>query len=99
MLFYLSHCLSVGRLILPTVVLCPPLFLSVHMSDDVYCSSVVASVVDERGIKFFGSGIFGSVTKKHVGVLVGIFDRIFKVEFGDLLSNYLVEVCSSIPLS
>ena len=57
MLFDLSHCLSVGRPILPTVALCPPLFLSVLMSDEVYYSSVVASVVDERGIKFFGSGI------------------------------------------
>ena len=37
-------------------------------SDEVYRSSVVGSVIDERGIKVFDE-IVRSVTKKHLGVL------------------------------
>ena len=60
-------------------------------SDEVYSSSVVGSVVDERGVEVFDH-IVGSVTKKHLGVLWGIVDPVFKVEFGDLFVNFLLDV-------
>ena len=60
-------------------------------SDEVYSSSVVGSTVDERGVEVFDH-IVGSVTKKHLGVLWGIVDPVFKVEFGDLFVNFLLDV-------
>ena len=57
-------------------------------SDEVYSSSIVGSAVGERGVEVFDH-IVGSVTKKHLGVLWGIVDPVFKVEFGDLFFNVL----------
>ena len=56
-------------------------------SDEVYSSSVVGSVVDERGVEVFDH-IVGSVTKKHLGVLWGIVYPVFMVDFGDLFINF-----------
>ena len=56
-----------------------------------HSSSVVGSVVNERGVKVF-DGVVGSATKKHFGVLRGIVDPVFKVEFGDLFIDFLVGV-------
>ena len=56
-----------------------------------HSSSVVGSAVDDRGVKVF-DGVVGSATKKHFGVLRGIVDPVFKVEFGDLFIDFLVEV-------
>ena len=58
-------------------------------SDEEYSSSVVGSVVDERGVEVFDH-IVGSV--KHLGVLWGIVDPVFKVKFGDLFVNFLFDV-------
>ena len=62
-------------------------------SDEVYSSFVVGSAVDERarGVEVFDH-IFGSVTKKHLGVMWGIVDPVFKVEFGDLPVNFILDV-------
>ena len=60
-------------------------------SDEVYSSSVVGSVVDERGVQVFDH-IVGSISKKHFGVLWGIVDPVFKVEFGDLFVNFILDV-------
>ena len=51
-------------------------------SDEMYSSSVVGSVVDEKGVEVFDH-IAGSVTKKHLGVLWGIVHSVLEVEFGD----------------
>ena len=51
-------------------------------------SDVVGSAVDERGFYHIG----GSVTKKHLGVLWGIVDPVFKVEFGHLFVNFTLDV-------
>ena len=56
-------------------------------SNELHSSSVVSSVVNERGIKVF-DGVVGSATKEHFGV----FDPVFKVEFGDLFIDFLVDV-------
>ena len=56
-----------------------------------YSSFVVGSAVDERGVEVFDD-IFWSATKKHLGVLSGIVDPVFKVEFGDLFVNFLLYV-------
>ena len=42
-------------------------------SKEVHSSSVVGSVVNERGVKV-SVGVVGSATKKHFGVLRGIVD-------------------------
>ena len=60
-------------------------------SDEVYSSSVVGSIVDERGVEVFDD-IVGSVTKKHLGVLWGIVDPVFKVDFEDLFVNFIFDV-------
>ena len=62
-------------------------------SDEVYSSSVVGSAVDERGVEVFNHEVW-SVTKKHFDVLWGIVDRdpVFKVEFGDLFINFILDV-------
>ena len=56
-------------------------------SGKVYSSSVVY----ERGIKVFDD-IVRSVTKKYLGVLWGILNSIFRVEFGDLFVNFPLDV-------
>ena len=56
-----------------------------------HSSSVVGSAVDERGVKVF-DGVVGSAIKKHFGVLRGIVDPVFKVEFGDLFIDFLIDV-------
>ena len=60
-------------------------------SDEVYSSSVVGSTVDERGVEVFYN-IIGSATKKHLSVLWGIGDPVFKVEFGDLFVDFILDV-------
>ena len=60
-------------------------------SDEVYSSFVLASTVNERGVEAFYY-IIGSVTKKHLGVLWGIGDPVFKVEFGDLFVDFILDV-------
>ena len=49
-------------------------------SDEVYGSSVVVSASDERGVEVLDD-VVGFFAKEHLGVLWGIFDPVFKVEF------------------
>ena len=56
-----------------------------------HSSSSVGSVVNERGVKVL-DGVVGSATTKHFGVLRSLVDPVFKVEFGDLFIDFLVDV-------
>ena len=56
-------------------------------SDEVYGSSVVVSASDERGVEVLDD-VLGFFAKEHLGVLWGIFDPVFKVEFWDLFVDF-----------
>ena len=59
--------------------------------DEVQSSSVVDSVVNERGVKV-SDGVVGPAAKKHFGVLRGVVDPVFNVKFGDPSVDFLLNV-------